>query len=612
MKEIIEILKNYRLDKKLFFYYSFTTIFIWILLLIFPKIFEKLIYILENKLWYDELFFWWIIWWILLICVSVFWYLWDVALVKMWETIYCKKSQIVRKKILSKNYKDLLDEWIWKIISRVTRWVEAESDVFIAIVEIITVSIFRMLIVLFVFYLYFPELLFVVLILTVILFVLNFLFAKKVKIYSMRENELYEEWDRILVRIITEHLSIKLFRKSILELNKSEKILSWIPILAWKKAWFQASIRIALYICLRSLELASYVYIWSLILEWTESISTLTMMMGFLWIMWFPLEKAANELNMIMKMFQAYKKLKIFLDKENDIVDWEKEFVYNNWLIELKNLSFWYSKDNYMFNDLNLNFLAWKKNALVWHSWSGKSTIIKLIMRLYDYDKWEILIDNQELKTLKIDSLYKHIWYLPQEPAVFDWTIKENLEYALDLDEISHLTSHNGKDIIVLEKDNPSHSSLPVGDTEGGYRNYDESILWEALKKARIDKMIRWLKDWLDTEIWERWVKLSWWEKQRLAIARIFLKNPEIIILDEPTSALDSISEVEITKTLNNLMKWKTSIIIAHRLQTVMNSDNILIIENWVLKWQWSHKKLISDSPIYKKLVDLQNARIID
>jgi len=124
--------------------------------------------------------------------------------------------------------------------------------------------------------------------------------------------------------------------------------------------------------------------------------------------------------------------------------------------------------------------------------------------------------------------------------------------------------------------------------------------------------MVKKLEKWLETEVGEKWVKLSWWEKQRLAIARIFLKNPKIIILDEPTSALDSISESEITKALDKLMKWRTSIVIAHRLQTVMHSDKIIVLENGKIEDEWSHIELMKKSKIYKTLVDLQNGEIVE
>ena len=142
-------------------------------------------------------------------------------------------------------------------------------------------------------------------------------------------------------------------------------------------------------------------------------------------------------------------------------------------------------------------------------------------------------------------------------------------------------------------------------------QEYEEKI-WEALEKAQIADMVRNLERWLDTEVGEKWVKLSWWEKQRLAIARIFLKDPKIIILDEPTSALDSISEHKITKALDDLMEWRTSIVIAHRLQTVMHADKIIVLEDGKIESEWKHSQLLQTSKTYKTLVDLQNGVVLE
>lgn len=255
----------------------------------------------------------------------------------------------------------------------------------------------------------------------------------------------------------------------------------------------------------------------------------------------------------------------------------------------------------YIFKNLNLNFLSWKKNALIGHSWWWKSTITKLILRIYDVNSWNILIDWQNIKNLEIGSFYGKIWYLPQEPAVFDGTIRENMEYALNQKSPAF-------SIPLIKGD----KNVEMFGKNISKEDEQEKNIWEALKKARIDDMVKNLEQGLDTEIWEKWIKLSWWEKQRLAIARIFLKNPKIIILDEPTSALDSISEAKVTESLNELIQWKTSIIIAHRLQTVMNADKIIVIENGKIEAEWNHKNLLEKSKVYKTLVDLQNGKIIE
>ncbi len=156
----------------------------------------------------------------------------------------------------------------------------------------------------------------------------------------------------------------------------------------------------------------------------------------------------------------------------------------------------------------------------------------------------EIHILGNNLATTSLQSYYRHIGYLTQDPSVFDGSIRENLVSVL------------------LERDLPSV----------------EKDLAIALEKARCD-FIYDLKDGLDTQIGERGVRLSGGQKQRLAIAKIFLKNPEIILLDEPTSALDSFSEEFITQALDELFINRTVIIVAHRLQTVRNADEILVID---------------------------------
>ncbi len=158
---------------------------------------------------------------------------------------------------------------------------------------------------------------------------------------------------------------------------------------------------------------------------------------------------------------------------------------------------------------------------------------------------------------------------MTQDPSIFDWTIYDNLTYST--------------------QDIPSEKEL------------------EKIIKASKCEFIYELHNWLNTEIWERWVRLSWWQRQRLAIAKIMLKNPKIIILDEPTSALDSFSEEQITKAMHNLFKNKTVIIIAHRLQTVKHADRIILLENWKIIEDWNHKSLIKLNWQYKKMLDLQS-----
>lgn len=253
-------------------------------------------------------------------------------------------------------------------------------------------------------------------------------------------------------------------------------------------------------------------------------------------------------------------------------IKWYEEwnnFIHKNGNIEIKNLNFWYNQDKQIFSDFSLKIEGEKVLALVWDSGSGKSTLVKMIAWYMRPNSGEIIVDEQKLSETSLKSYYKDIWYLTQDPSVFDGSIWENLTYALE----KEVSEEKIKEIISLAKCEFIYE-LPNG---------------------------------LETQIWERGVKLSWWQKQRLAIAKIFLKDPKIIILDEPTSALDSFSEEQITKAMQNLFKNRTVIVIAHRLQTVKHADRILVLENGKIIEDGKHDELVKKDGKYAKMLELQS-----
>ena len=270
-----------------------------------------------------------------------------------------------------------------------------------------------------------------------------------------------------------------------------------------------------------------------------------------------------NEFTDVEKMRNTFDEIPNMKNKYSDV-----NFKYKKWDIKIENISFSYDAKSNVFDNFSLNIDGWKKTALVWESGSWKSTLVKLIAWYISPDEWNILVDWQNIGEVNVYDYYSHIWFLTQDPSVFDWTIYDNLVYAL--------------------KEQPS-----------------DTLLEKIIKAAKCE-FIYDFTDWLQTEIWERWIRLSGWQKQRLAIAKIMLKNPNIILLDEPTSALDSFNEEEISQALNNLFKWKTVIIVAHRLQTVKSADRILLFENGKVVEDWTHQSLIKKNWKYKRMLDLQ------
>ena len=256
------------------------------------------------------------------------------------------------------------------------------------------------------------------------------------------------------------------------------------------------------------------------------------------------------------------------LKTDYDINEWE-EFIYRTGHIDFDWLMYGYHDDEPIFENLSLSIAWGKRTALVGVSGSGKSTLVKLIAGYLRPDGGSMKIDGQDITTVSLKSYYKHIGYLTQEPNVFDGTIIDNLTYALD-EEVS-----------------------------------DERI--EEIVKLANCEFVYDLPLWLETEIGERGIRLSGGQRQRLAIAKVFLKNPEIIILDEPTSALDSFSEDAITDAMHNLFENRTVIIIAHRLQTVKQADDIIVLDKWQIIERGTHESLVATWGAYAKMLELQS-----
>jgi len=314
-----------------------------------------------------------------------------------------------------------------------------------------------------------------------------------------------------------------------------------------------------------------FLVFWVWVISWNYDIATFTL---FVWVMQI-MSKYARQIRMYFKQIFKYfvdidKLIEVFETipqyKENPLAD---DFEFKNWDIEFRKVNFWYNEKSNVFKDFNLFLEWWKKYAFVWVSGWWKSTLVKLLAWYISPKSGQIIVDNQKLSTIKLKTYYKHIGYLSQDPSVFDWTIWENLLYALD------------------------------------YIPSDDEIN-EVIRQSKCE-FINELSKRLETQIWEKWIKLSWWQKQRLAIAKIMLKNPNIIILDEPTSALDSFNEEEVSIAFRNLFKNKTVVVVAHRLQTVKNSDTIFYIENWQIVEQGNHKELLKLKGKYYNMIELQS-----
>lgn len=227
-----------------------------------------------------------------------------------------------------------------------------------------------------------------------------------------------------------------------------------------------------------------------------------------------------------------------------------------------------------LFADLNLNIQPGEKIALVGHSGGGKTTITKLLLRFVDVTSGELLIDGQNIAHARLHDLRKSIAYVPQEPAMFHRTIRENIRY-------------------------------------GNLEASDEEVV-EAAIKAHAHEFITQLPEGYDTPVGERGVKLSGGQRQRIAIARAIIKDAPILVLDEATSALDSESEKLIQTALWELMQNRTAIVIAHRLSTIQKMDRIIVLDKGHIAEQGSHAELLQKGGIYATLWSHQSGGFIE
>jgi ABC-type multidrug transport system fused ATPase/permease subunit len=246
-----------------------------------------------------------------------------------------------------------------------------------------------------------------------------------------------------------------------------------------------------------------------------------------------------------------------------------KKLTVNRGEIQFKEVDFYYHETRKIFSKFNLLIQPHQKIALVGPSGAGKSTIVKLLLRMHDVARGKILIDGQKIDHVTQESLWKAVSLVPQDPILFHRTLMENIRY--------------------------------------GRPDATDEEVFAAATKAHCHEFIEGFPEKYQTFVGERGVKLSGGERQRVAIARAILRNAPILVLDEATSSLDSESEFLIQDALNNLMKDKTVIVVAHRLSTIMKMDRIIVIDRAEIIEDGSHSELLKKKDgVYKKLWGLQ------
>ena len=281
--------------------------------------------------------------------------------------------------------------------------------------------------------------------------------------------------------------------------------------------------------------------------------------------------RSLSQINTVMQEgFSAATRVFDLLDSPTDIVEKKESdsLIVSKGKVEFSQVSLSYKGSNEILKGITLSLSPNSTTALVGPSGSGKTSILNLIPRFFDPQSGEVFIDDQNIQKVSLSSLRSSVALVSQEPILFDMSIKENIAF-------------------------------------GRQNATDEEIIYAAKSASAHDFIMNLPKDY-STIIGEKGFSLSGGQKQRVSIARAFLKNAPILLLDEATSSLDSESEFAVQKTINTLMKDRTTLVIAHRLSTIENADKIIVLNEGNIEETGTHIELINNSGLYKKLYERQ------
>ncbi len=378
--------------------------------------------------------------------------------------------------------------------------------------------------------------------------------------------------NKYLIDLFKNHKVIKIFQRENFENKRSEKFVDDLK----KKSIKIATVFIRatpIMEMLTGIMIAILIfYSGKLIMNGQLNINNFFSFLAAMMLAYQPVKSLATINVGIFQGLSAGKRIIPIIDTKNNISSNESlgELKLNEGSINFNNVNFNYESnlDNRVLKDININIAGNKMTALVGHSGSGKSTLLSLIPRIYDPISGKVEVDGQNIKEVKLSSLRKEISIVDQNTTLFDDTVLNNIKYA-----------------------------RPDASNDEIYKAADMAMCTEFINK---------LENKFETKIGENGIKLSGGEKQRLSIARAFLKNSKIILLDEATSSLDSETEEKIQKALEKLISNKTTIVIAHRLSTILNSNIIYVLDKGKVIDQGKHNDLIKHSEIYQNFYNRQ------
>ena len=396
--------------------------------------------------------------------------------------------------------------------------------------------------------------------------------GKRMNKISTQAQEKSGDLNRYLIDLFKNHKIIKIFQRENYEKNRSEVFVSNLKEKSEKIAAVYIRSTPVMEILTGIMIAILIFYSGKLIFNEELAINNFFSFLAAMMLAYQPV-KALTKVNVaIGQGLAAAKRIIPIIDIENQIKEnlnsKSLDLTDGNIIFNEVNFSYKSNLENIVLKNVSLNLLGGKMTALVGHSGSGKSTILNLIPRIYFPISGKIKIDGQDISEINLASLRKEISIVDQNTTLFDDTVMNNIKYAKP--------------------------------------DATDDEVFKAANSAMCKEFIDNLEDGYQTMIGENGVKLSGGEKQRLSIARAFLKKSKIILLDEATASLDSETEDKIQKALNELTQNKTTIVIAHRLSTILNSDNIYVVDNGKIIDSGNHENLLKNSSAYKNFYERQ------
>ncbi|POF61067.1 ABC transporter ATP-binding protein [Vibrio vulnificus] len=390
--------------------------------------------------------------------------------------------------------------------------------------------------------------------------------GSKVKHLKKRENQAFEQFQNRLVETLDGIYQLRAANKEREFLSELKQQADQVRLNADKYAWqSEAAGRVSFLLFLLGFELFRAVAM-LMVLFSDLTIGQIFAVFGYLWFMltpvqellgiqfsWYSAKAALARINALLELEEEYRPE----SKVNPFTD-DKEID-----VSVENVSFSYNSETTVLNQLNLRIPAGKKVALVGASGGGKSTLIQLLIGVYRQDSGVIRYNNESSDDIGFELIREKIAVVLQQPILFNDSLRHNL-------------------------------------TLGG--NYDESALWQALEIAQLQDVISQLTAGLDTQVGRNGIRLSGGQRQRLAIARMVLSDPQFVILDEATSALDTATEAALHRALNEYLKGKTTLIVAHRLSAVKQADLIYVLEDGQVTQSGTHSELVEQDGLYQTL----------